>query len=568
MAKHSLTASPIGIQKAKTALIGLKLTQQQLADRLVVTRQPINKFFNGKPIKPEIFVSICEHLKLDWEEIAKENHDVVKDQPNNINSLVYEVKKYLHKYIETHYGKIRILNMQEAISLDDIFIKVKILEKITANRGINIKELNHKYRKDFDRSGLISGIRQSKVPALEAVERFQKLMVLGKPGSGKTTFLKRLARQCSLGEFCKEKVPVFITLREVVETNKRSDLLSFIEQQWQSCNVSNPKENAETLLHEGRMLVLLDGLDEVREQDYDQVRQAIEAFTKRFWQSYFVITRRIASREDKFEAFKEVEIADFSEQQIFQFSRKWFSDQAQAKKFEHKLRENQPIRELASSPLLLTLLCLVFQEDGDFPEDRSELYKDGLDVLLKKWDASRYIERDEQYRKLSLRHKEDLLSYIAYKTFKKGEYFFKQNTVEELIQDYIVNMPGFNADEQGLKEDSEVVLNSMEAQHGLLVRQARKVYSFSHLTFQEYFTARQISDNCNSSLPRPRTLQELVKHLLDRRWREVFLLTTTMLRNADRFLLMIKQETDSLLKDDPKLQDFFGWVKKSQNLFR
>jgi predicted NACHT family NTPase len=48
------------------------------------------------------------------------------------------------------------------------------------------------------------------------------------------------------------------------------------------------------------------------------------------------------------------------------------------------LKANKPIQELATNPLLLTLLCLVFGEAADFPANRSELYKEGLDVLLKK----------------------------------------------------------------------------------------------------------------------------------------------------------------------------------------
>ena len=43
--------------------------------------------------------------------------------------------------------------------------------------------------------------------------------------------------------------------------------------------------------------------------------------------------------------------------------------------------------------------------------------------------------------------------------------------------------------------DSEVVLKALEAQHGLLVERARGIYSFSHLTFQEYFTAREVVNN-------------------------------------------------------------------------
>ena len=86
-----------------------------------------------------------------------------------------------------------------------------------------------------------------------------------------------------------------------------------------------------------------------------------------------------------------------------------------------RLQQDKGIRELATSPILLTLLCLVFEEWGAFPANRSELYKEGLDVLLKKWDVKRNIERDQVYQQLSLKRKEDLLSQIAIDTFERGK---------------------------------------------------------------------------------------------------------------------------------------------------
>ena len=210
-----------------------------------------------------------------------------------------------------------------------------------------------------------------------------------------------------------------------------------------------------------------------------------------------MITCRIAAREYTFEKFTEVEVADFDDEQIADVSGKWFGckqDEVKAKRFLEKLKENPPIRELASSPLLLTLLCLVFEDSGDFPANRAELYKDGVDVLLKKWDGKRNIERDQVYKKLSLKRKEDMLSQIAYCTFATGNYFFKQKEVEQQIREFIENLPGASSDEETLNLDSEAVPKSIEAQHGLFVERARSIYSFSHLTFHEYFAAREVKE--------------------------------------------------------------------------
>jgi len=76
--------------------------------------------------------------------------------------------------------------------------------------------------------------------------------------------------------------------------------------------------------------------------------------------------------------------------------------------------------------------------------------------------------------------------------------------------------------------DPTEVLKEIEAQHGLLVERAFHVYSFSHLTFQEFFTARNITENTNVNAP-----SALVdKHLFDTRWREVFILTRVVGRSG------------------------------------
>jgi len=67
---RSLTASPEGIEKAKIARIGKTWTYEELAEELNITRQPIIKFFNGRPVDQKIFVQICKKLELDWHEIA------------------------------------------------------------------------------------------------------------------------------------------------------------------------------------------------------------------------------------------------------------------------------------------------------------------------------------------------------------------------------------------------------------------------------------------------------------------------------------------------------------------
>lgn len=542
--ERSLKLTTEQLQNANSALSTFG-SKAALAAELKMSRTTITNFFKGEPVQRKQFHAICKKLKLDWQP---------EPAPHpSLDKLVQEVRDRIHPIIQERCGTMRVLDMNQPIDLDKIYTHVNILEKITGRNRRELTELLPEVSPDkFERFSL-SPVREKRVPGLEAVEKHSKLMILGKPGAGKTTFLKHLAMQCLGGKFQANHVPIFITLKAFAETEGQPDLLTYIE----ALVHPTSSQNVQSILGNGRALILLDGLDEVRETDANRVLNQIHEFSERNASNAFVITCRIAAREYTFEKFTEVEVADFDNQQIADVSGKWFhckQDEVKAERFLQKLKENPRIRDLASSPLLLTLLCLVFEDSGDFPANRAELYQNGVDVLLKKWDSKRNIERDQVYKKLSLKRKEDLLSQIAYSTFETGNYFFKQKDVEGRIREFIENLPGASTDEETLNLDSEAVLKSIEAQHGLFVERARNIYSFSHLTFHEYFAAREIKEKSYINV--------LSEHLTDKRWREVILLTVGMLPlpNADACLLQMKQVVDELRAGDEKLQRFLVWV--------
>lgn len=476
---------------------------------------------------------------------------------NRIDALVQEIRALIKPTIKQKCGTMRVLDMAQPIELTGergIYTNVNILEKLNRSRRIGISELSQNCNpEDFNRFGL-SKVTEKRVPGLEAVQRHSKLMVLGKPGAGKTTFLKYLAMHCIEGDFLTNQVPFFITLKEFAEKPKQPDLLEYMAQQLLPYNVKDAKDKIDKLLIRGRGLILLDGLDEVREEDTKRILNQILEISDQFYTNQFLITCRIAAKEYTFERFTEVEMADFDKRQIKTFSQNWFrlSDPVKADSFIKRLEESEPIYELGTNPLLLTLLCLVFGENNDFPANRSELYKEGVDILLKKWDAKRNIERDQVYKNLSLHRKEDLLSQIALTTFEQGDYFFKQKIIERYIADFIYNLRDARTEPEELEIDSEAVLKSMESQHGLLVERARGIYSFSHLTFHEYFTAKEIVANSAS--------KTLVEHITEKRWREVFFLTIGMMRKADDLLVLMKHKIDGWVAEDKKLQSFLIWI--------
>lgn len=530
-------------------------------------------------------MEICQVLDLDWREIAAdppadflEPGEQLTQLSLTVDELVAAVRSQHRDTIQHQCGILQLLDIHHPVNIDDIYVDVNILETVANQQWLEITDLNNLEPTEFDRVGL-GGVEIPQMPGMEAVETYAKLRVLGKPGVGKTTFLQHLAVQCNKGEFATNQVPIFIALREFAADAKRRDdfsLFNYIRQTFPTSGMAAPAV-LETLLKEGRVLMLMDGLDEVLNQDIAAVIREIRAFSDQYHRNRFVVSCRTAAQRLNLHGFTDVEIAPFTQTQIATFAQKWFvalgktttpTGQARAAEFVEKLDlpENWQFRQLVVTPLFLHLACWVFQGEGRLPSKRTAFYKQGLDLLLGKWDETKGVERDDVYRGFLLPQKMRLLSQLAAATFEQGQYFFEQRTIEQYIEDYLQSLPGVTLEPEELQLESEAMLKAIEAQHGLLIERARGIFSFSYLAFQEYLTARKIVATHNLRALE-QALGGLVSHITDPHWREVFLLTAAMLRSADSLVQLMKQEIDALVAQDPHLQDFLMWAsQKSQTI--
>ncbi len=530
MPNRGLKASTEGITAAKIALTDKTWSQHKLATAIGITRQPVSRFFAGEIVSRTTFVQICQKLGLSWQMVAGLTGDdavelnvQISSLDADIDTLVREVRYLRQEKISYRCGTMGMLDIAQAIALTEIYTNINVLEEISSQQWQEISDFTKpKYRK--------------RLPVLEAISRHSKLMLLGKPGSGKTTFLQFLAIQCNNGDFLAHRIPIFICLKEFAEDsndNGEFNLFNYISEEFISCGIAS--ENTQQILNQGKGLILLDGLDEVPLSNREIVTREIRRFFQTYYQNQFVISCRLAGYKYQFQGFSEVEVADFHSKQIKIFAKKWFvavqskskeDGEATGNLFINQLNlsENKLIRELAATPIFLHFICLVFHHQGEFPFSRVKLYEKLLNILWIRWDEFKGVQRDS----LNIVDNIQLLNDIAYLNFEQGNYYFE----------YI---------------DS----NAIEVKHGLLVERARGIYSFSHLAFQEYFTAKKIVDTAS--------LQNLVTRVSQKRWCNIFLLTAWMLPNADEMLQLMKSQIDLILKCDNKLQEFLIWLEQKSN---
>ena len=466
--------------------------------------------------------------------------------------------QYSKRYLKRH-GILKALGMREAVGLDSVYTDVQFLDEQEIRSFESIQNLEEAYRKANQRSFQPQNCQ--KAEGLKIANDKQYLMVLGQPGAGKSTFLRKMGLEALNGKkggFNHGCIPVFIELKSFTST--QIEIEKFIVDEFTICDFPSPDQFMAKALEQGKLLILLDGLDEVPTVKTNEVISQIQNFVDRYDKNRFIISCRIAAYRNNFKRFTDVKLADFDDTQIEQFIKNWFQSEVDkqagtAQKCWELLQQPaySAAKELAHTPLLLTFLCLNYDRSQNFPNNRSVLYKKALGILLEEWAAEKRILQNEIYQGLSTELEKLLLSEIAYSGFDADKLFFPQREVVDQIKTFLAN--NLNAPKH---LDGEAVLKAIEGQQGILVERAEDVYSFSHLTLQEYLTAQYIVDN--------NLIEPLVNcHLSDERWREVFLLVAGLVRSkngADDLLLLMEKEAQKYI-NTPKLQGLLQWADEA-----
>ncbi|MBN8422207.1 MAG: NACHT domain-containing protein [Verrucomicrobia bacterium] len=499
------------------------------------------------------------------------------------------IKNYVSRYHE-RYGRVKVLGMNEPVPLAQIYTEVRMLPPSVLHRYADAELM----KQDFisNRKHTTSGESLKSIDGIKIANDIRLLTILGSPGSGKSTFLRRLGQCCllSTGHFNLQRLPVVLSLSEHKEIKCSEDVIAGIAKEFSNCGFIKSDKMAESLLKKGVLMILFDGLDEVPKANLVDVVTSVKNFVDQYgyrpdfkssqtniiikvltWfrvlqkselleadnreANRFVITCRTAHYKQWFDRFTDVIIADFSDQQIDQFAKNWFREQTNkdtlnSKRFLTELHSLPSALELARTPLLLTFLCIVWEQGQTLPRVRATLYKEALEVLLRKWAASKLVHNDPVYSELHYELELDLLAQIARNfTFANQVFFGRDNLLKE-IKNFLeqeMNAPK-NLDAGG-------VLDAIAIQQGLLTERAIDIWSFSHLTIQEFLTARHLRASNE-------WITAVNNFLFDTRWRETFLLMAGIGR-ADNLLEAMAERVRKFTHSDKHLLKFINWIDQS-----
>ncbi|MEZ4664583.1 MAG: SUMF1/EgtB/PvdO family nonheme iron enzyme [Caldilineaceae bacterium] len=422
------------------------------------------------------------------------------------------------------------------VCLDDVYIELDTDEQValTEQEKAELRAQNRRVADDAKRP----------LKTLEAAQQHAHLLLLGDPGSGKSTFVRQWAGRhaAALLGGQAQMLPIFVVLHELIEgldqlaqnadfqqgrQRQRQRMLREMLQaewtrrldEWEAADFEAELLARAKAKTADQVLLVLDGLDEIPEPLRPILLEMMGALGDVFTGiGQIIVTCRSRSYWDgMLPGYKAVTLAPFTDAQINRFIADWYGAQQKLGRMDQRRAEQNiadlqtaartNLRELAGNPMLLTTMTIIHQRETRLPDQRVELYSLAVEVLTQRWQQGK-----DQVANLSdalnallgdmrkLRRILELLAYQAHKTQASAaagdaedEEGANRNRQQPLRRgDLLVLLENQLDDDNALANE---FLDYIDHRAGLLVGRggqqaagSRKppTYSFPHRTFQEY----------------------------------------------------------------------------------
>ncbi|MFF5076405.1 NACHT domain-containing protein [Actinoplanes sp. NPDC000266] len=354
----------------------------------------------------------------------------------------------------------------------------------------------------------------------DLLETSARLVVVGNPGAGKTTLSHYVAQRVSNGllpgtaERRSKDNPVLsfpIVLRELREpifSPTGVDIIGAAKMVLANrYQVTLSRAEVDFLCSSGRMLLILDGLDEItHRQDREAVSRSVDAFARLYPRCRILVTSRVVGYRQaplSPDLFQVATIGPFSAEQVGAYARKWFDlhlhkDLTPAGRrtlTASFLAESSNIEDLRENPLLLALICNLYRHQGFIPRNRPEIYVSCSRLLFDTWDRRRRLRPVFEFDA----HVDGMVQHIAEWVFSRADAQggVKEETLISVATEYLSGWQYKNRREAEIA--AGLFLEFCRDRAWILTEigqspRGERLYGFTHRTFLEYFAAEHYKE--------------------------------------------------------------------------
>lgn len=399
----------------------------------------------------------------------------------------------------------------DPMSMDDLYVAIRVVRRPDEER-----ECDCQPRKAAADNRPIQEPDELEVDG--CLDRHRRVLIQGEPGSGKTTALRHVAgtyaKQCnSNGRHSKQaRIPLLVRLADFAKARERDGKMTLVRfVVTRTLRDASPDYQVQVEHHlnlelqRGACVVLLDGLDEVGGNG--DFPGELQRFIREFGGNRFVLSSRIVGLNPgpwKHLDFATFQVAGWREPEIRAFAERWYAGRPEggrkasrkqvsqrAEQFATAILEHDSLREIASNPLMLTILAALHHANAALPRRRIDLYAKIVEVMLETWEASKREARPgDPLHGVLLEAREFgwLLARLALRMQREGRVLRPRWWMNDFVQGFLQDQLALAGDP--VKEQSAQVVRYLCERTGLLAERGIDVFGFCHRTFQEYFAAR------------------------------------------------------------------------------
>lgn len=311
--------------------------------------------------------------------------------------------------------KDRVSKLNNSRKISALATKVAAYEQVKTiwrrEKKVRLSSFYYPSRVVFD-EGVVKEVK-----SLKGLPRQESLVIQGTVGQGKSVFLRYLCVQ-ELTAGTSGRVPIFVELRKL---EVGFDLKQAIFSTLVSLGVDVDEELFSFYAETGRFVILLDGFDEISEGLVGSVVTTLESWCVQFPNLQFIVTSRPGSEIQKSNFFRVLPLAPLAPEDQKEFLKKIGVKADSLSQLMSAIEESHvEIKGLLTTPLLLTLLVLVYQSEGVVPNELPDFFKMLFSTVFVRHDRTKPAFKRIHKSGLNERALEQFFEAFCFAVMRRG----------------------------------------------------------------------------------------------------------------------------------------------------